>query len=420
MFNPLLSILLLSLASVSSPSLLQEGGRAAVTQVESNFRLDALASPAGPGSSLPHLIHGADGKVYLTWIESEGGNTGTLRLSVLADDGWGEPVDVFYAEDLFLNWADFPSVCVLENGVLLAHWLRRGETPQGYFAEFSLSVDRGHHWTEPKTLHSDLSEVEHGFVSFVPIDSTSFGAIWLDGRKMLGKKHGVGEMALYFRTITATGELGTEMVLDDRVCDCCQTSLVVAPGGDLIATYRDRSVQEVRDISMVRFDGKSWSDPKFVHEDGWLIAGCPVNGPRVAFVKDATAAVWFTGAGAEAGNVFVAFKGALSTSFGFPIVVDEGHPMGRVDVVGLGDSILVSWLEFVGESGSEWRIRRLWEDGRKGDFATIGEVPSSRSSGYLRMAKNGADTILAWTAGDIELRVETAKLRVGSTENEKK
>ena len=390
----------------------------------SKLVLETGTSPAGAGSSLPNIARGADGQLYLSWVEREAEGQALLSFATLREGGWSEPVEVLRAGDLFLNWADFPSLCALEGGTLIAHWLRKREAGHSYTAEFALSADRGATWSSPRPLHSVTTGPEFGFVSFAALDRETFGALWLDGRKLAppaddgghgeghGDEHAAGEMALYFRTISAEGELGEERVLDPRVCDCCQTDLVSAGGGRLLAIYRDRSAAEVRDISLVELDGGAWSQPGSVHDDGWSIPGCPVNGPRVLVLGETIAAAWFTGVGDGGGSVLVGFRAPGAKSFGFPIDVDDGLPMGRVDLVALdAESVLVSWLEYAGEaSGAEWRVRRVWKDGRQGSALTIAVVPSERSSGFLRMAAQDGGALLAWTGGGDEPRVETARV----------
>lgn len=373
------------------------------------FVVEDLASPAATRSAFPNVARGADGRVYLSWIERGEGELGIMKLSVLESDAWSEPVEVTRGSDLFLNWADFPSVCALEDGTLIAHWLKQGKDPHGYGAEYSISSDGGKHWSSAKRLHEDVSDVEHGFVSMVAIDGERFGAIWLDARASAGKEHSEYETALYFRTISAKGELGEETILDSRVCDCCQTSLVATASGELVATYRDRSEEEVRDISLVRFDGKKWSEPRLVHADEWLIDGCPVNGPRVVSENGLTAVTWFTGMGGGGGSVRLAFR--KDDWYGVPIDIDEGKPVGRVDLVFLDDeSALVSWMEYAGEGEADWCVRRVTRDGKSGATIKVGRVPSDRASGYLRMVPGTDEVILTWTTPGPDGRIETARL----------
>lgn len=58
----------------------------------------------------------------------------------------------------------------------------------------------------------------------------------------------------------------------------CTSPLRATPAGP----GARRSCQEVRDMSVVRFAGGRWTEPRTVARDGWQINGCPVNGPAIA------------------------------------------------------------------------------------------------------------------------------------------
>ena len=163
-------------------------------------------------------------------------------------------------------------------------------------------------------------------------------------------------MTLRHTTISAGGELSGEVVLDSRVCECCQTSAAQTSEGAVVV-YRDRSEKEVRDISIVRFSRGRWTEPEIVHGDGWEIEGCPVNGPSVAASGRRVAVAWFTAA-KDTPRVKIAFSEDAGASFGQPVQVDDGSPIGRVEVLMLRDgSAFVVWLERA-DKGAEVRARR--------------------------------------------------------------
>lgn len=367
-----------------------------------------LESPCEAGSRLPSLVAGADGSTWLSWVEEEPGGAAVLRCAALGSEGWGEVREVVRAEDLFLNWADFPSLAVLGDGTLAAAWLRRGADPHGYDALVALSRDAGASWSTPRRLHDHEGAVEHGFVSIAPLDEAHFALVWLDGRASEGAEHGHGQTALFARILSAAGEFGPEGVVDPRVCDCCQTSLVALGAGRLACIYRDRSEQEVRDVFVARYEDSAWQAPAPVHADGWRIPGCPVNGPRLAVGDARLSAAWFTAAGELAGGVFVASADEAG-AFGAPVRVDGGNPVGRVDLAPWPDGrLLVTWLEYTSEGG-EWRARLVSRRGGRGSARTVARVTTERASGSLRLAARGGEVLAAWTSD--EGGVELARLR---------
>jgi len=209
--------------------------------------------------------------------------------------------------------------------------------------------------------------------------------------------HGTGDMTL--RTALIGETLGASVVLDPRVCECCSTSAVMTADGPVIA-YRDRSPEEVRDIFVIRFAGGTWSAPRRVHEDGWTMAACPVNGPAVDASGRLVAIAWYTGA-ANRPAVRVAFSPDAGATFDPPITVDDGWPVGRVDVV-LDPSghAIVCWLARGLHRGAIM-LRRVSPDGRTGPPMQVARASVARSGGFPKMVAVGRSLLLAWTeAGD--------------------
>jgi hypothetical protein len=334
-----------------------------------------------------------------------------LRYATRAKGGaWSEPQTIANGRGWFVNWADFPSVAALPDGTLFAHWLAKsGSGTYAYDVRVTASRDAGKSWSEPVVPHRDGTQTEHGFVSMTPWNAQTMGLVWLDGRKTAGASHeghGQAEMSLVHSTVDSHGQLGPETVLDQRVCDCCQTDAALAEGATVVV-YRDRSEAEVRDMSVVRFAGGRWSEPRLLARDGWEINGCPVNGPAVAAAGPQVAVAWFTAA-SEKSRVNVAFSPDSARTFGTPIVVDDGRPLGRVDVVFLAKgAALVSWLEQAPE-GTELRVRRVSPDGTRGEALTVADSSAARSSGFPRMVESGGEVVLAWRDA-----AEPPKVRTG-------
>jgi hypothetical protein len=363
-----------------------------------------LTSPAGAGSGQPNLTVSPDGRVYLSWIERLGDGSVSLRFAVREGSGWSAPRVIAEGSNWFVNWADFPSMLALRDGSLAAHWLvKNGTGATNYDVTISRSFDGGKTWSRPFVPHRDGVSAEHGFVSMFAAPDGSLAAVWLDGRQMKqgagDHGHGEGNMTLRYVKITRTGELTDEAALDTRVCECCQTSAAVTSSGPVVV-YRDRSDQEIRDISIIRLREGKWSQPQSVFEDHWELNGCPVNGPAVAAAGRNVAVAWYTAAG-NAPRVKLAFSSNAGERFAAPITVDSGNPVGRVDVLLLGDgSAMVCWLEKL-TGGGEVRVRRVWPDGRRGEAVTVSTTGTARSNGFPQMVRAGNSLIFAWTGTSV-------------------
>lgn len=373
-------------------------------------------APAPKGSAEPNLAVSPSGEVFLSWLERGEGESYSLRYSRLADlDGtWSPPVTVLTRDDLFVNWADFPSLLPTRSGRLIAHWLQdSGEGPYTYDVRIAQSTDDGKTWSESRILHDDGLQAEHGFVSLFESPDGELQAVWLDGRNTVSAAPSP-EMQLGFTTISADGVPAATQLLDTRICDCCQTSAAWAAAGPVVV-YRDRSPDEIRDTSIVRYVDGAWTQPASVHADNWRIEGCPVNGPAVAAVGDTVAVAWFTGANDEE-RVNLAFSADGGASFGEPIRVDDGNPVGRVSVsLSARGQARVAWIERTGDQEeAEIRLRMIRDDGVRSAPFLVAKTSAARDAGFPRMASVGEDLILAWTDISDGSRVRVARVRPGS------
>ena len=362
---------------------------------------DPIASPAKQISGEPNLVVGEDGNTYLSWIEKVDGAYHALRYAMFNGDGWSVPATVAEGKNWFVNWADFPSLAVLDDGTIAAQWLERSDTLRySYDVKIGQSVDGRNTWTSPVTPHRDGTRTEHGFVSMLPWSDGGVLTVWLDGRNFANEKKDevFRNMTLRAAVVDREGRLSDEVELDARVCECCGTSAVKTANGALVA-YRDRSEANVRDISVVRWHNGHWSPPYTLYQDGWEINGCPVNGPALAAAGERVSAAWFTAA-QDSARVQVILSDDDGATISSPVRVDDGNPIGRVDLVMLEDgSSLVSWMEN-SDDDALLRIRRVHQDGQMDRAVTIATLSAARASGFPRMVRNRDTFLFAWTHVD--------------------
>ena len=360
----------------------------------------AIESPAGPGAGEPWLSVEPDGTVLMSWLEpSVGGQA--LRFSILDGSAWSPVRTVTSGADLFVNWADFPSVSRLPDGSLVAHWLQRsGPGTYAYGVRLARSTDGGATWSTPVTPHTDGTPTEHGFVSLSPgLSDGSVRAVWLDGRNYADPDADPPFMTLRYAEIAADGSLSEERELDPRTCDCCQTSVAATDGGIVVA-YRGRTGDEIRDIRVVRSMESGWTAPAVVHDDGWVISACPVNGPAIGANGSLVAVAWFTAAN-DSPRVMLAFSENGGESFGNPIQVagsgEIGRSLGRVDLaLTPGGIALVSWLH-EREGTAALMLAALDPAGSRSGTTVVPQLDGGRTTGFPRLALRGDQVLLAWT-----------------------
>jgi hypothetical protein len=380
------------------------------SSVSTNWSLDVkpLTSPAVANSAQPQLFAQGN-RAVLSWIERSG-DTAALRFSERTDGGWSDARTVASGTNWFVNWADVPSVIPLQHGSLAAHWLQKSAaSTYAYDVRLAFSRDNGTTWAASVTPHHDGTRTEHGFASLFPMPGQGLGVVWLDGRQMKEGEHDgmdAGNMSLRGAMFGPDGTQASEILIDDRVCECCPSAAAVTAEGPIIA-FRNRTSDEIRDIYVSRLVGGKWTEPRALHNDNWRIAACPVNGPALSANGRDVAIAWFTAVGDE-GHVYAAFSSDAGETFGSPIRIDDVGAAGRVDVELLTDgSVAVSWIEFANQR-SEFRIRRVERNGARSASLAVSGIASGRSSGYPRLARRGNELLFAWVESGEKPQVRTA------------
>lgn len=314
---------------------------------------------------------------------------GFLQFSTYDQGSWRAAVTAVKDANMFVNWADLPAVVPIGSGSLLAHWLSyTADAPYAYQVLTALSRDGGASWSAPVSPHGDDTPTEHGFVSTYAANNGT-GLVWLDGRDTPDKG-----MTLRGATLALDGDLSDETLLDDRVCDCCQTDVALTEAGP-IAIYRNRSDDEVRDIYVSRQLDGNWQPGTPVSNDGWVISGCPVNGPSIVAAGNFVAVAWFTAASNEP-KVQAAVSTNSGKTFSVPVEISSGNALGHVGIALVdAHSYVVSWMESGAVGSHAIKLRALTLDGQAGPVHTVGRTSLARVVPQLIRVHD--KLVLAWT-----------------------
>lgn len=386
------------------------------SNVSEEATIQFIENPSEERSALPRLFSNGN-ELYFSWTQTKD-TTDYLKYAVLKNETWQAVETVTSGTDWFTNWADFPAIAE-NNGSVLTNTLQRsaGGT-YTYDIKLNLFSSETRQWKNDLFLHTDGTQSEHGFVAIQPYEESSFFVSWLDGRNTTGgheshKQHSEpGAMTLRSAVVHSDGTLTDETEIDARVCDCCNTAAAITANGPIVA-YRDRTDQEIRDISIVRWENEAWTTPQILGTDAWNIAGCPVNGPAIAAIDTTVAVAWFTGAN-EQPKVYVAFSDNAGATFKTPVRMDSSEAMGRVDIALLTtNEAVICWMETDGPQ-TYVMVSKVLADGTKGKSIQVTKIENGRSSGFPQMEVYQNKLYFAWTefTSDTEPFVKMSYLAV--------
>ncbi len=362
--------------------------------------ITTLTTPAGPGAIGPTLTAGADGQIYLCWLEPLPDDETALNYAVLDPTAktWGPSQRIAQGRDWLVSGTNGPQFAVESSGRMTAAWFVKNPAdesapaaehsehaaPAAHSSNFKawFSQSDGKDWNHPAPLSTESEFTE--FIALQPLARGGLLAVWLDGRAKHAKHAASDIQKLYGRIV---GGDGPDLLIDDSVCDCCHTTLTAFPDGSALVAYRARREGEIRDIYSALFRDGQWSTPRLLHADNWHIEGCPVNGPQLASAGDRVGAAWFTGAN-DVQRVYASGSTDAGASFLIPQAIDLGHPLGRVDTLVLQDgSQWVTWIETAGgEAESGIYLRRVDAKGEVSPTVLLAALPQSRAAGFPRIA----------------------------------
>jgi hypothetical protein len=378
------------------------------------LEIQILEVPTAVGSGQPDLASGPDDAATLSWLEPGAEDAVALRQSTLHAGTWSDPRTVVQGTDVFVNWADVPSVVPITSTAWVAHWSKlKAESFGAYDVVIATSPDAGATWSAPIVLNDDGTETEHGFATLFAWGD-SVGIVWLDGRQLAAwsfdNPDALLGTELRFAKLTLGGEVLETDVIDTLVCDCCQTDVAMSLVGPLVI-YRDRSEQEIRDVVVRVYDGEVWQAPVALGAEGWHIEGCPVNGPAIAAREDAVATAWFTAAD-DMPRVRFARSSDGGRTFEPALDVDTVGAFGQVDVALLEDATaVVTWWRRAEGDHTVLALRTVSREGVLGPITTIAENAVSQPLDVPEVVVTRDGLLVTWTDNEDRGRVRAALVR---------
>ena len=351
-----------------------------------------------PYNSSESFLFSTDKDLFISWTEQVL-DSNFLYITKLENDSWTNKRLITKGTDWFVNWADFPSISLNEvSGSIFSFHLQKS-SEETFSYDVNYHINSKETWNDMNKIHDDNTFSEHGFVSSIPYKD-GFMVSWLDGRNTYGvgdHGHAKGAMTIRSAVLDSNGNIVNQYVIDEMVCECCQTSMTISNDIPLVV-YRDRSEGEIRDIYYSRYIDFDWTEPQPIHNDGWEINGCPVNGPNVDSYGDNVVVSWFSASNGRP-KVNLKFSTDNGRTFGDKILIDEveNSPLGRVDIEFISETeAMISWLSTVDGKG-KLLIRKIKTNGEIGLIKVVDEISTERSTGFPQIEKFNDDVYISWT-----------------------
>jgi len=262
-----------------------------------------------PGSC-PYLTKDPQANEVLSWVRAINDSTSMLCYAVSADGGktFGDPIEIPSSSNVHAHSENVPKLVFKPSGEIIAVWGGHSNSEINPYAGnifYSQSFDNGNTWTEATPLVSDTAGYDQRYFDIHLTADGEAAIIWLDNRKS-AKAEG---SALYFAKSRGKDGFKNERKVAEGTCQCCRTDLYIDKQNAIHVLYRSILKDSIRDIvhSVSIDDGQSFSRPRRISNDNWVLKGCPHTGPSMTANDAGLHLAWFTG-GTKKGSFYTSTK----------------------------------------------------------------------------------------------------------------
>jgi len=272
----------------------------------------------------PFILARPGGGAYLAWARRDDDRT-SVQFAVSRDGAeFGQPV-CLSADGMHLDLGaeSGPHAAVGRDGAIHVVWVaglakapsashakhghssesrgRKGppRRPGNLNIYLATSRDAGKTFSAPKKVNDDADGPEHRFPT-VAVDARGAVCVaWLDKRNQSDARPDFARVYLARSTDggrTFAPNVDATSGQEHGICHCCKLTLAIHPDAGIFIAFRD-ALDDVRDISIVRSqnNGGTFGKPELIENTRWVLPGCPMDGPSLAFDRAGNLhAVWMT------------------------------------------------------------------------------------------------------------------------------
>jgi hypothetical protein len=380
---------------------------------------------SGMANATPSIAASGD-FVTVAWGASDASGSTDVYAAVSRDGGatFSPPVRVNDEDGgANLNGEQPPRVTLTDRadgapGIAVV-WTAK--TAEGTRLLLSRSQDGGRSFGSDFVVPGTEAAGNRGWQSSV-VAGGRVNVLWLDHREMAagstiatshhehaasaeGTRDGVAmaqKSKLYFAT--ADGAIAPQAITGG-VCYCCKTTLAAGSNGSIYAAWRQVYAGNIRDIAftMSSDGGRTFAPPIRVSEDGWVLDGCPENGPAMLVDRGQRVhVVWPTlvGAAGSDDEALALFYAASRDGRQFTPrqqLATEGVPRHVQIAMAPGGALVVAWDE-AANGTRHVAIARGTPDAN-GQVTFQRESTDDVEGTYPVLAATTNGIVTAWTSG---------------------
>ena len=352
-------------------------------------------------SQKPQIALSTSGALYLLAVAGEEDHQ-RLVLSMSHDGGdtFSPPVSVS-SEDAVVaaHGENGPSLVQTPTAVYATWQERKAGGPNQIM--FARSLQMGHSFEKPISVTDKPQPSFNGFSTMRVAPSGDIYVVWLDGRDA-GPK---GTFAVYLAKSTDRGaSFSPNTRIDLGACPCCRPNVAFGEHGEIYLSWRKVFDGDVRDmvVAVSNDAGKSFSAPRKVAEDGWVLHACPDSGPALVAANGRLFVAWYSEGQGKAG-IRLAVSQDQGRSFSSPQsashdVLDPNHPQLSVSEDG---RVLLAFQGRDNRKQDSWSPTQIFVAAIDGSGKA--EMPQAlpleqRSASYPALLSASAGRVfVAWT-----------------------
>jgi hypothetical protein len=377
--------------------------------------------------------------VAVAWGATTEAGATDVYLAISGDGGrtFSQPVRVSDERQASLGAEQPPRVALVprvgRDPEVVVMWTAKSK--DGSRLLISRSLDGGTSFTRPSPIPGSEAAGNRGWESTAVDRRGHVVAIWLDHREMAssgrasmhheGHGHASGDAPkadgavraqsskLYFATLDGAS---SSRAIVGGVCYCCKTAVATGPNGAIYAAWRHVYPGNLRDIAFTtsRDDGQTFTTPMRVSNDGWILDGCPENGPALAVgADDVVHVLWPTlvaGATSDEEPTLALFHATSESGGTFSArdrIAIEGTPR-HPQLTATARGLVAAWDEQTASGSPHVVLARLTSSGAGPARVSREIVSGSARAQTPAIAGTSEGVVIAWAEGTEQpvIRVE--------------